>query len=43
MDLSDTREKMAAMTARFWAGVQNIQKTKKDITQQFIQDASYFS
>ena len=30
MDFSDTREKIAAMPARFWAGVPNIPKTKKD-------------
>lgn len=30
MDFSDTREKIAAMPARFWAGVPNIPKTKKE-------------
>lgn len=30
MDFSDTREKIAAMPARFWAGVPNIPKSKKD-------------
>lgn len=30
MDFSDTREKIASMPARFWAGVPNVPKTKKD-------------
>lgn len=30
MDFSDTREKIAAMPARFWAGVPNIPKAKKE-------------
>lgn len=30
MDFSDTREKIAAMPARFWAGVPNVPKTKKE-------------
>lgn len=30
MDFSDTREKIAAFPARFWAGVPNIPKKKKD-------------
>lgn len=30
MDFSDTREQIAAMTSRFWAGVPNIPKDKKD-------------
>lgn len=30
MDFSDTREKIAAMPARFWAGVPNVPKAKKD-------------
>lgn len=30
MDFSDTREKIAAMPARFWAGVPNIPKKKKE-------------
>lgn len=30
MDFSDTREKIAAMPARFWAGVPNIPANKKD-------------
>ena len=30
MDFSDTREKIAAMPARFWAGVPNIPAKKKD-------------
>lgn len=30
MDFSDTREKIAAMPARFWAGVPNVPKAKKE-------------
>lgn len=30
MDFSDTREKIAAMPARFWAGVPNVPSKKKD-------------
>lgn len=30
MDFSDTREKIAAQTQRFWAGVPNIPKSKKE-------------
>ena len=30
MDFSDTREKIAAMPARFWAGVPNVPANKKD-------------
>lgn len=30
MDFSDTREKIAAMPARFWAGVPNVPKKKKE-------------
>lgn len=30
MDFSDTREKIASQTVRFWAGVPNVPKTKKD-------------
>lgn len=30
MDFSDTREQIAAMPARFWAGVPNVPKKKKD-------------
>lgn len=30
MDFSDTREKIAAMPARFWAGVPSVPKKKKD-------------
>ncbi len=30
MDFSDTREKIAAMPVRFWAGVPNVPKTKKE-------------
>lgn len=30
MDFSDTREKIATMPARFWAGVPNVPKTKKE-------------
>ncbi len=30
MDFSDTREKIAAMPARFWAGVPNVKKKAKD-------------
>ena len=30
MDFSETREKIAAMPARFWAGVPNVPKTKKE-------------
>ncbi len=30
MDFSNTREKIAAMPARFWAGVPNVPKTKKE-------------
>lgn len=30
MDFSDTREKIAAMPARFWAGVPNVPAKKKE-------------
>ena len=30
MDFSDTRAKIAAMPARFWAGVPNVPKKKKE-------------